>query len=253
MRSPFGADVDDAIKQHAIDEYPNECCGVIVDGKYIRAMNVALNPQATFEIDKETLQTFANRIEGIAHSHPKPSIDSLMPYPSKIDMEQQVLWDIPWAIVSVIPDAYQQPFCVDMFWFGDSLPRLPLLNRVFRPGIQDCYALARDYYLDKGFDLPEIPRDEAWWTDDVTTGRKRANLFIDMLDASGFEIIAAKDVQPGDGFAVPYGTSVICHCGVLLDFDKVLHHLSGQRSTVTAAYRWTQRAVDAGKFFRVRK
>ena len=53
---------------------------------------------------------------------------------------------------------YQQqlgiPFVVmcwplyDVFWWGDKLPRAPLIGRGFRHGIHDCYSLIRDYYGD---------------------------------------------------------------------------------------------------------
>lgn len=248
VRAPFGGVVNAEIRKHAVEAYPEECCGIVVDGKYIRSKNVAEKPEESFEIEPELLQTFANQIQGIAHSHPK-----VMPYPSKLDMEQQVLWDVPWAIASITCDGRNPPFCMDLFWFGDTLPRLPLRNRVFRPGVQDCYALARDYYYGQGIELPEMPRDHSWWMRDEETGRPAQNLFVDLLDASGFEIIKPSEVKAGDGFACPYGTSIICHCGVLIDNDHVLHHLALKPSEVAKSYRWIERTVQGGKFFRVRK
>ena len=245
MRSPFGEEVDAQIRQHAIEAYPEESCGIIVDGVYIRSRNVHKSPTDFFEIEPELLQTFASRLEGMAHSHPK-----VMPWPSAIDMQQQDLWDVPWAIASVAVDADKKPFVIDMFWFGDTLPTLPLLNRAFRPGIQDCFAVARDYFRNEGYDVPVMPRDAEWWIG--TEDKPRQNLFVDMLEDSGFERISFSQIEPGDGFACPYGTQVICHCGVLLPREKVLHHFTGKRSTVEAAYKWVKRTIEGGQFFRIK-
>lgn len=216
----------------------------MVGGKYIRSKNVHEHPETNFRIDPVLLQTFAAEdIQAIAHSHP-----FVQPWPSKTDMEQQALWDIPWAIASVA--ANDDPFVMDLFWFGDCLPRLPLVGRPFRPGVQDCYALARDYYfVEHGLEIPDFPRDDNWWG--RYPGHEPENLFEEHLEASGFRVIDPIDVRPGDGFACPYATSVICHCGIILEGDRVLHHFSKRLSEIVPADKWVRRTVEGGRFFRV--
>ena len=242
---PFGPEVDEAIRAHAVREYPKECCGIVVkNGKtfrYLPMENICKEPEKGFEMD---LQIFAtSEVVGIAHSH-----SVIEPYPSKIDMEQQMLWDVPWAIATVTCDGKNDPYCMDLFWFGDSLPILPLLNRAFRPGVQDCFSLSRDHYRLQGIDLPNFPRDHAWWR-----GKERIDIFGMYLDQSGFEKISINDLQVNDGLAVPYGTEMVCHCGVLLEGNKFLHHLGGKLSVIEDVTRWIQRAKEGGRFFRVKK
>lgn len=190
------------------------------------------------------MQTFATKgYQAVVHSHTKE-----MFWPSKLDMEQQELMDVPWAIATVVPDTDGNPFVLDLFWFGDSLERLPWENRIFRPSVQDCFSLARDCHLDQGFDVPVMPRDANWWQKEP--GKERQDLFRDLLEPSGYVKIGVDELKPWDGFACQYGTEVISHCGVLLPGEKVLHHLSGSYSEIVNAHRWVKRAKEGGMFFR---
>lgn len=244
--SPFGDGVNEAIKAHALLEYPKECCGIVVDGSYIPCENVHADPFGNFEISKSVLRTFANRIQGVAHSHP-----DFMPWPSYTDMASQMDWDVPFAIVSLLKGS-ENPIVGDLFWFGDTLPQLPLLGRTFRPGVQDCFALARHYYNETyGILPPDFPRDNAWWETVAKEGRP--DMFIEHLDASGFEIISSSMVSIGDGFAVAYGGVVVNHCGVFSSEKEILHHLSGHPSTTNSAQKWFRRAQEGGRFFRLKR
>ena len=215
-----------------------------MDGKYIRCTNVAENKLSNFRITLAELQTFASPVQAIVHSHP-----SVQPYPSFNDMEQQILGDIPWAIASVTANEDgSDPYCMDLFWFGDSLPRLPLVGRAFRHGVQDCFALARDEHKTRGIDVPNFPRSNGWWVPDKNKPTRR--LFEEYFEESGFEIIDVSQIREGDGFACPYATSVICHCGVFMPGEKVLHHFANSKSEIVAAHKWVRRTMDGGKFFR---
>lgn len=226
---------------HAVETFPEECCGLVIGGEYVPCKNVHPDPFQQFEID---LQTFAiEDIQGVAHSHP-----FVLPHPTKLDMEQQMLWDVPWAIASIT--ANKDPFVMDLFWYGDTLERLPLVGRPFRPGVQDCFALARDYYfIEHGITIPDFPRNDRWWM--RYADHEPENLFVTHLEESGFQIIDPIDVRPGDGFACPVATSVVCHCGVILPGNKVLHHFSNRLSEIVPAEKWLRRTVEGGKFFRV--
>lgn len=66
------------IKQHSLDEYPNECCGIIVQKTKEdtpcahRAKNIATNKRKNFEIDAKTYLKASSegKITGYYHSHP---------------------------------------------------------------------------------------------------------------------------------------------------------------------------------------
>lgn len=208
--------------------------------------NKSETPHSTFLIDPELCIRLQNKIQAVAHSHP-----TIMPYPSKVDMQQQELLGIPWAIATVSCDGFNDPSCIDLFWFGDTLPILPLEGRAFRPGVQDCYALVRDWFRLQGTELPVCPRDDAWWMDDVATGRKKINLFDDYFAQSGwFQIDQYCGIKEGDAFVVPYYTEVLCHCGIFVGEDEVLHHMSGQTSRREPHWKWLRRATEGGKLFR---
>lgn len=73
----------DAIRAHAENDYPFECCGVILadTGEVVRCNNIATDRTQHFVIDRHTLHTLDRRrgIAAIYHSHinqaSQPSIE----------------------------------------------------------------------------------------------------------------------------------------------------------------------------------
>ncbi len=57
----------DQIRQHAQKAWPDECCGVVVDGGVRAGRN--LRRGAAFELDAATLIRAHGRILGVYHSH----------------------------------------------------------------------------------------------------------------------------------------------------------------------------------------
>jgi proteasome lid subunit RPN8/RPN11 len=56
---------------HSIQEYPNECVGIITkDFQYIRCKNISDLPKTTFILDPAALVKHDGNIWGIFHSHP---------------------------------------------------------------------------------------------------------------------------------------------------------------------------------------
>jgi proteasome lid subunit RPN8/RPN11 len=97
-----------ALVEHALDEQPNEACGLIVlkDGiaqRYERGRNAAASPYR-FELDVD-LEVWFLEDDGyelaVFHSHP-----SSPPRPSRTDVENIGLWQgKPYVIYSVREDA----------------------------------------------------------------------------------------------------------------------------------------------------
>jgi proteasome lid subunit RPN8/RPN11 len=97
-----------ALVEHALDEQPNEACGLIVlkDGiaqRYERGRNAAASPYR-FELDID-LEVWFLEDDGyelaVFHSHP-----SSPPRPSRTDVENIGLWqNKPYVIYSVREDA----------------------------------------------------------------------------------------------------------------------------------------------------
>lgn len=90
-------EICDAIK-HAIDEYPNEACGLMVSGVYVPSKNIAPNPKFDFRIDPKcwiSASIFGDT-QYIIHSH------NDLPTPSDMDIEEQKLSGLPWTIINIV-------------------------------------------------------------------------------------------------------------------------------------------------------
>jgi len=129
-------EVDEAARAHALEVYPAEAAGIVERGHYVRLENRSSDPKADVCLDDDDLLRVAGA-DVFFHSHPD-GIGS----PSAQDMIYQMQLGIPFVILVV-------PF-IDLFAFGDQLPRAPLIGRGFRHGVHDCYSLIRDWYAEQG-------------------------------------------------------------------------------------------------------
>lgn len=198
----FGPEVDAEILSTA-KAHEEEICGVIVDGSPVFLPNGAGDPKENFLIND-----IPPNAEAIFHSHPGGPF-----YPSHLDMQQQYATMLPWAI------ACTNPRHNEVFWFGETVPKLPLIGRPFRHGVTDCYELIRDFYGQvHGVELPHVPREWSWWDDDQS-------LYEDHLTSSGFVLVPFEDVQPGDGVLLTIRSKTPNHAAVYLGNGLILHHL----------------------------
>ena len=210
-----------AIEAHAREQYPNESCGVVIKGVYRPCENVAPDPLNDFEIGEHQVY-LADGLEAIVHSHPGGP-----DHPTHSDMESQIATAVPWVILPLNEDQFGEP----ILW-GEGVEIPPIIGREFKHGVTDCYSLIRDVYrlgkdklAEQGIswpfepiELPEFPRDDAWWNLDQ-------NLYIDNFEKAGFVRVKREEVQPGDIFMCKIRSKVENHAGVLIDDGLVLHHL----------------------------
>ena len=212
----LASDVYAAASAHAIEAYPQEACGAVVSGAYVRLRNVANDPAVYFAIDPNELHDAVadGVLEWIIHSHPNGPA-----HPTEMDMRHQAQDDVPWAIIPTDGKA-----CMPAVCFGDSLPIPDLIGRPFVHGVTDCYALIRDWYqVERGVRLPNFPRDDEWWNSD-------GNLYLDGFQEAGFRRITRDEAQPGDVFLAQIRSPVPNHGGILLDHGLALHHLANRLS-----------------------
>lgn len=215
------------IKSDARQRAPSEACGVVLDdGSYRQLPNIAPDPTTRFVVpDADWAAVFA-RVRVVVHSHVGGPF-----HPTKTDMEQCVAGGLPWAIV-VVGD------------FGDvsdaivwgTRERAPLLGRTFIHGVFDCYSLIRDWWLiERGVDLPEFPRDDAWWDDGE-------DLYGRGFASAGFHAIDRRDVSVGDVMLTRWGRHpVLSHGGVILDGGQLwMHHLPGRLSRREPLAPWVK-------------
>lgn len=214
----FGPEVIEAIKQDAVRRFPQESCGLVlrVEGggfEYLPVENLSDEPLTSFHIDERVVLKFRDRLASVIHSHPNgPDC------PSESDMRQQLAYAIPFGIVSTDGVGCYEPF----FW-GEGVPKEPLVGRGFRHGVTDCYGLVRDYYQEKcGITLKDYPRDWCWW-------EHGQRLYEDFLEVEGFVRIEQRDVREHDGFLAQLRSSTPNHAGVYVGGNLILHHLTSSK------------------------
>lgn len=225
VRGLFSAKAIDEAKRHARREFPKESCGLIVSGEYVPCHNYADDPLSDFMISPTAYLRASKEgtIEAVVHSHPNGQ-----PFPSALDMEQQIQTAVPWLIFPLNDSVVLDPVA-----FGDQLPVAPLLGRPFVWGVFDCYSLIRDYYkLHYAISLPNVPREDEWWN-------RGQDLYRDHLAPAGFRVIDRRDAKPGDGFLCKFlSADVLNHAGLLIENDQILHHLPARVSRREASGIW---------------
>lgn len=91
-----------AILRHALQCYPQECCGVIVGGLYRPLPNTSATPLESFYISPADWAESEDlgEIAAVVHSHP----DGL-PAPSEADALAQAATGLPWIILAITRDS----------------------------------------------------------------------------------------------------------------------------------------------------
>ena len=118
-----------------------------------------------------------------------------------------------------------------------------LIGRPFKYGTTDCYDLLRCFYRDVfEIELPNFARPNDFWNQGI-------DLYSRLYHKAGFRPI---DVHPseyqfGDVFLMAVRSPVSNHVGVLVENGELLHHLWGQRSSLTP-YRGIWRNTTTGVF-----
>lgn len=209
------------MKQHAVEEYPREACGVVINvaGKerYKRCRNMAEDAGDSFIINPEDYAAAEDEGEILAlcHSHPDAS-----PLPSEADKVMCSHGTVPWHIVSV----NAQGDTSDISTHHPDGYVAPLVGRQFAHGVLDCYSLVRDYYSrELGITLPDFERTEHWWN-------KGDDLYMQHFRDAGFEPIKGA-IKPHDVVLMQIRSPVTNHAGVYIGDGLMLHHMYGRLST----------------------
>lgn len=212
---------------------PNELCGVIHRGKFVQLANVHPEPQDNFALSDDDTRRYVltDGLEALVHSHPAALLaDGKLAgrlSPSQKDMRQQDAMRVPWVITAFNPHNGVWEY----FDFGQHVLDLPILEREFRHGVEDCYTLIRKWWWqNKGVLLPEFPRDEGWWGNVLEGEAATANHYIEGFALAGFSQFhphTPAELRPGDVFLFKLGTGsagVYNHGGVFIGNGLVAHH-----------------------------
>ncbi|TES74150.1 phage tail protein [Burkholderia cepacia] len=222
--------IKQAIAEHALAEYPRECCGLVVGTAagdvYVPGRNIAAVPTEQFGLAAEDYADAEDMGEILAfvHSHPNGRAQ-----PSMADRTVCERSGIPlWVIVSLGVQADGTIGVDDWCEFGPSGYVAPLYGREFLHGVLDCYSLVRDWYLaERGVVLPDFEREDGWWDDG------RSNLYIAHYQDAGFlDVGIDVQLEPGDVLLMQIRSKngVPNHAGVYLGDGMFGHHVHGRLS-----------------------
>lgn len=235
------------ILAHAEECFPFECCGVIIDDYYVPCRNISSN-QDQFEIHPEDLASVEDvgQIRAYVHSHPNATARA-----SELDMLQIELHEKPWVICAY-PD-------IEFQVYEPCGYKAPLIGRNYIHGIQDCYAIVRDFYKrELDIQLIDFERHDRWWE-----SRENKSLYLDGFGEAGF--VEVSDMQYGDVLLCRVGrTEHVNHAVIwlgdngMLKSEKtdacigsalILHHPYGRKS-VREIYgpQWQERVVKVVRY-----
>lgn len=207
----------EAIVEHAKEEYPRECCGLLVIYRgretYIPCRNIGVGSD-NFVLHPEDYAAAdqLGEIVAVIHSHV-----NIPPEPSQADRVACEASGLPWHIVSVPNETWSE-----LYPMGYTAP---LVGREWSHGVLDCYSLIRDWFKqERGITLPNFDRRDDWW-------HRGENLYVDNFEKVGFKRIDASELQPGDCFIMQVMSPVPNHAAVYLGDDLILHHVQGRLST----------------------
>lgn len=211
-----------AIYEHALAEYPRECCGLVIrigrKEEYVRCRNIAADPLQNFVIDPKDFKNASVRgsVSAVVHSHPDAS-----PQPSSADRAMSRAWTLPWVIVAVHADPARPdtpPYIGGDYVLTPDDYEVPLRSREFVFGTQDCYTLVQDFYSrEMGVTLPDFERKDLFW-------ERGEELYLDNFEKAGFSEILAP-TQKGDLILMAIRSEVVNHAGIWLgENDAMLHH-----------------------------
>lgn len=233
-------DMPVAAIRHAIEAYPNESCGLIVNGTYIKCRNDAPtkdenrtnNSENHFILNREDYAAALELgdIEAVIHSHSD--------WPSKAseaDLQMCLESDVPWGIIEVHGAKY-----IGHSWYDPrEIGEFPLLNRPFYHGVHDCLSIILDFYKrEMGIDLGTYDREDGWWD----AGK---DYYRELLPKAGFERIDPEvdGYKNGDVILMQIRSPVPNHAAIFLEHGNlrsetcanptpcvILHHMYGQLS-----------------------
>lgn len=218
----LGARLLRELQEHAAEEAPRECCGLLVHSAeldklyYLRSRNLHTGPEGhdTFILDPDswTAADHIGEVIAVVHSHPNASAN-----PSMADRVQCERSGLPWLIVGTPSGVVVE--------LGPSGWQAPLEGREFAFGVLDCYTLVQDWYLRTwGLELPDFEREDGFW-------ERGQHLYRDGLAQAGFMVVDTTEPQPGDGLLMRVmSPDIDNHAAVYLGEGFMLHHLYGQPS-----------------------
>lgn len=112
-----------------------------------------------------------------------------------------------------------------------------LIGREWDYGRQDCYTIVRDYFALQGITLPNFDRPGEL--------ESSPSIYLREAVALGFKQVSFAERRPGDVLLMRLGTQHPMHAAVLVDYDRILHHLNESPSAVEDLRSYYVRSIAA--------
>lgn len=203
-------DLADSIHEHAREEYPDECCGLVdTEGNYHKCTN--LQGGKRFFLKPEDWQYVEDNfgVSAVVHSHINES-----PFPSGLDRVECFESGVPWIIVSWPKGS--------IFQFDPEPYDPPLIGREYVWGIFDCFTLVRDYYKTLGVVINDRPREEDFYSKDF-------DVIGNNFELEGFVKVDGP-LKLHDVVVMQIRSNVPSHLAIYKGDDKILHHVVNRGS-----------------------
>ena len=198
------------IENHFEEWYPKEGCGVlgVTKGKlcWFPCNNVATN-EDDFIIDSKQYIDISRKTDilGIVHSHPDADCT-----PSEADIKYCNATNLIYYIFSY-PG-------MELHTLKPQTEIKPLIGREYDFGKNDCFELARDYYIAEGFNIPHRPPfEDDWWHKDLDYFSD------DYIKTWNFKKVEG-NFQKNDLLIFTIRANVGNHCAVYMGNDIMIHH-----------------------------
>lgn len=206
------------IERHALQAYPEEACGLIVQQAgqaiYHPCANLASDRANQFHLDPQdwALAEDHGIILAVVHSHPDASAN-----PSQADRVRCARSGLPWVIIG-LPDKIIRVVSPQGY-------EADLVGREFTHGVLDCYTLVQDYYQRTlAIELPDFEREDAWWERCEDDG-----LYLKHYAEAGFVDVGGPPCLH-DVLLMKVASRKVNHAAVYLGNGSILHHLYGRLS-----------------------
>lgn len=221
-------------KEHVLDCYPQEACGILVEGVFTALENCHSDPVNFFSLSQKDsfLVASCDKDVILLHSHTTETFTEDPRTPSLEDMMGQKMSSCEWGIVHCDGENVSE-----VLYFG-SPSKQQLLQRDYIHNVTDCFTLARDfYYQEYGEDLGSHPRPSDWQTWNCG--------YIEQTYSSlGFSVVPlGVKRERGDVVLLALGSVQANHIGVVTGEDSFIHHLHKRKSCTDRLSKWDRQIV----------
>lgn len=203
------------IKEHALREYPKECCGLIISSgdKLLTysCKNISSNPLIHFELSPlDYIRAYdqgKNKIIGVYHSQENDNLSSL-----------DILNSTNHKYYSIVYSYKNDRF----FEITDKhFKYKKYLGKEFYIGKQDCFSLIQEFYKNEyNIIINDYKRNDDWYT-------INPNIIIENYKKEGFIETTKENLQEGDIILFRFK-----HFGIYLNNNLLLHHRRSTFSTI---------------------